>query len=76
VTVQVSEDGKTYTNIGESSFSAEKEIENAVIQKVSFPVKSKLRFIKVIALNQEDCPKWHQGAGNKSWLFVDEIVVE
>jgi sialate O-acetylesterase len=76
VTVQVSEDGKTYTNIGESSFSAEKEIKNAVIQTVSFPVKSKLRFIKITALNQGTCPKWHQGAGNKSWLFVDEIVVK
>ena len=76
VGIQVSEDGKTYTNIGESSFSAEKEIQSAVIQKVSFPVKSKLRFIKVTALNQGDCPKWHQGAGNKCWLFVDEIVVE
>jgi hypothetical protein len=74
--IQVSEDGKTYTNIGEKSFSVEKEINKAIIQTVSFPVKGKLRFIKVTALNQGDCPKWHQGVGNKSWLFVGEIVVK
>ncbi len=76
VSIQVSEDGKTFTNIGESSFSAEKEVKGAVIQTVSFPVKSKVKFIKITALNQGICPTWHQGAGNKCWLFVDEIVVQ
>ncbi len=76
VSIQVSEDGKTFTIIGESSFSAEKEVKGAVIQTVSFPVKSKVKFIKVTALNQGICPTWHQGVGNKCWLFVDEIVVQ
>jgi len=74
--VQVSEDGITYTNAGQTSFTAEKEIKGTVIQPVSFPVKSKTRFIKLTALNLGNCPAWHQGAGNKSWLFADEIVVD
>jgi len=22
------------------------------------------------------CPPWHSGAGDKAWLFVDEIIVQ
>ena len=34
------------------------------------------RFIKVIAINAGIIPDGKQGAGNNSWLFVDEISVE
>jgi hexosaminidase len=76
VTVQVSEDGITYRNIGENNFSSEKEVKGPTIQPVTYTAKSKIRFIKFQAQNQGFCPAWHQGAGNKCWLFVDEIVVE
>ena len=35
----------------------------------------KVRYIKVLAKNRGNCPDWHVGAGNKSWIFADEIVV-
>jgi len=76
VSVQVSEDGKIYSQIGESAFSDEKEVTGSVIQPVMFPFKGNARFIKLTALNQGICPPWHPQAGNKSWLFVDEIVIE
>ncbi|MCX6169376.1 MAG: hypothetical protein NTX65_08550 [Ignavibacteriales bacterium] len=38
--------------------------------------KTKIRYIKVIAKNVGRCPAWHPGAGGKSWIFVDEIIVE
>ena len=34
------------------------------------------RYIKVVAKNRGNCPDWHVGAGNKSWIFADEIVVK
>jgi len=76
VTVQVSEDGKTYKQIGESRFTAEMELKGAIIQPVLFPVKGYIRYIRVSALNQGICPAWHSGSGYKSWLFADEILVE
>jgi sialate O-acetylesterase len=76
VSVQVSEDGMTYKNIGETILNPEKEIKDTVIQIVTFPVKSQVRYIKLSAHNLGTCPSWHTGAGMKSWLFVDEIVVE
>jgi len=33
------------------------------------------RYIKVIAKNIGVCPEWHKGAGNKAWIFADEITV-
>ena len=76
VKTSVSEDGKTFTNLGENSFSNEQTTKEKMIQAVSFPVKSKIRYIKLTATNQAVCPSWHEGAGKKAWLFVDEIVVE
>jgi len=34
------------------------------------------RKIRVTALNYGECPEWHLGAGNDTWLFVDEIVLK
>ena len=33
------------------------------------------RFVRVRATNRGPCPDWHQGAGNRSWMFADEIVI-
>ncbi|MGA9119106.1 MAG: DUF4838 domain-containing protein [Bacteroidota bacterium] len=38
------------------------------------PVKA--RYIKVKAVSRGVCPDWHLGAGQKSWIFIDEIVVK
>jgi hypothetical protein len=76
VNVEVSADGITYKSIGEWNLKSLAEIKNTVIQPVSFQVKEKIRYIKLIAQNQGTCPEWHPGAGNKCWMFVDEIVVE
>ncbi len=35
-----------------------------------------VQYIKVVAKNRGICPDWHVGAGNKSWIFADEIVVK
>ncbi|HRO99539.1 MAG TPA: glycoside hydrolase family 92 protein, partial [Flavobacteriales bacterium] len=34
------------------------------------------RYIKVIARNAGPCPEWHPGKGGKSWIFLDEVLVE
>lgn len=34
------------------------------------------RYLHVSLKNIGFCPSWHAGAGNKAWLFVDEIIVE
>jgi len=76
VTVQVSEDGINYRSLGENKFTSVNEIRGAIIKPVIFIVKSNIRFIKLKAINQGACPAWHSGAGSKSWLFIDEIIVD
>jgi len=34
------------------------------------------RYLKVRAVNRGICPAWHVGAGDKAWIFVDEIIIE
>lgn len=33
------------------------------------------RFVRFSAANIGICPSWHAGAGDKAWLFVDEVIV-
>ena len=66
-----------FTKIGELFFDSDvksDEIRRVVIEK-EFDTK-KSRFLKIIVKNIATCPTWHDGAGEKSWLFVDEIVIE
>jgi hypothetical protein len=49
----------------------------AVIKEIEKDrMKESARFIKVQATNLGTCPAWHVGAGEKAWIFVDEITVE
>jgi alpha-L-fucosidase len=34
------------------------------------------RYVKVVAQNVGTCPSWHPGAGDRAWLFADEIIIE
>ncbi len=34
------------------------------------------RLLKIIVENIGECPEWHDGKGNKAWLFLDEVWVE
>ncbi len=49
-----------------------KFIENISFNKLDFNA----RYIKVVAKNFGKLPYWHEAAGSKSWLFVDEITVQ
>jgi len=33
------------------------------------------KYLKVKAKNVQHCPDWHEAAGSKAWLFIDEIIV-
>jgi hexosaminidase len=34
------------------------------------------RYVQVHAKNIKTIPKWHEGAGQKAWIFADEVVIE
>ena len=41
-------------------------------------VKSHMKaiFVKVKVSNVGVCPTWHNGAGGKAWVFLDEITIK
>lgn len=47
----------------------------AVIDYNVVQINTKARYIKVIAKNIGVCPPGHSAAGEKAWLFLDEIMV-
>ena len=53
------------------------ESETTKIKKfnVKMPKNTKAQYFKVIAKNPKVLPKWHEGAGNPPWIFIDEIIV-
>ncbi len=42
---------------------------------VNFPSGVTARYLTIKAKNIGKCPGWHQGAGEKAWLFIDEVTV-
>ena len=76
ISAAVSNDGKKFRDAGVSDLPAQTAHDPTRIEfpRVSFtPVQA--RFVKVVVHNLNTVPAWHPGAGGKSWLFVDEILV-
>ncbi|MDP4264481.1 MAG: family 20 glycosylhydrolase [Bacteroidota bacterium] len=73
--IQTSDDGNTYKEIlaGKSDLVATSGIKNGYM-KLNLPA-TKARFLKITIKNAGIIPNGNPGAGNKAWLFVDEIEV-
>ena len=72
-----STDGEDSSYLGSVNTNLSDSIEGSFIQEYTLNLKpSKARYIKVKAKNYGVCPNWHLGAGRKTWLFVDEIIIK
>jgi len=76
VTCSVSVDGRTWTSLPEVTYPV-KQTSDVVVMDCTFPAEGiSARYTRIVARNVGFCPPWHDGAGSKAWLFVDEIFVE
>ena len=39
-------------------------------------IKTKARYVKIIAKNYGKFPEWHQGFGDSAFIFIDEITIK
>ena len=69
----VSTDGQNFSSVGKSENFEKTTGSNGVIKVPFSPVST--RYIKVVVKNLGKIPDDKPGAGNKPWLFVDEIEV-
>lgn len=75
----VSTDNQNYQFIGKQGMNALKRSEEKKIKTVTFDLKGKnAKYIKIVAKKMGKLPKWHSGSqeDGKSWVFVDEIIIE
>ena len=72
-----SEDGKQFSKIGKIEITSSLRNPDWVQKDFILNVdKISTRFVKIFAKNLLEMPKWHPEAGGKSWLMIDEIIVE
>ena len=73
----ISDDGSTWTPVGEVPSKVPPEKEGAIIQTFAVALKkgTTARYVRVIAKYAGPLPPWHPGAGRPSFLFADEIVI-
>ena len=72
----LSSDRKKWHSINKVLNSISPKEEQVFIQPFIQPFPSTpARYLRVTAKNYGVCPDWHEGAGQPSWIFVDEIVV-
>ncbi|MBS1681256.1 MAG: family 20 glycosylhydrolase [Bacteroidetes bacterium] len=76
VTVEVSADGQSFTEVGTALNKISPDEKNTTIR--DFTVEFKAQNVKSIRVTAKNgvCPKGHSGEGKSAWLFADEIVVE
>lgn len=72
--------GKTfYKNLPPHEISSEIPSDESEIKSIQFHMNGySSRYVKIVAKNLGDLPKWHLGApyNGKTWIFVDEIEIK
>lgn len=77
VEILISDDGRNYTKLGKIENDIEDKAQGGITREFGLSkLNQKARFVKVFAKSIEVCPEWHVGAGNKAWIFVDEITIK
>ncbi|MFM9985301.1 MAG: family 20 glycosylhydrolase [Flavobacteriales bacterium] len=72
-----SSDGVNWEEMGVVLANLDQAIAGEIITASDLKIeKRKVRYIKMIASNAGPCPSWHDAAGEPSWLFCDELIVE
>ncbi|MDO5760611.1 MAG: GH92 family glycosyl hydrolase [Bacteroidota bacterium] len=72
----VSEDGKNFTLFETINNTIDEKEEQILIHTFFTTKPMNTRYIKMKAYNRMTNPSWHLSAGEKSWLFIDEIIIK
>ena len=72
----ISTDGKNFKSVGVVENEIAQDAEDAVIQELDINKRMTARYVRMVAKNIGSCPAWHVGAGEKAWIFCDEVVIE
>lgn len=76
VEFMISEKGKEYKSLGKVKSDISYKDKGAITRDIGVELHGRGRYIKVMAKNRGICPAEHKGAGEKSWIFADEILIK
>lgn len=75
--ISTSSDGKTFKRMKDSKYPVpQKESKTGAKMFTETFASTQARYVKVEVMNVLKNPKWHDKAGEPSWVFIDEILVE
>ena len=78
VIIEVSYDGESFEMLGEIKKNEESE-RDIPPHRMNFKLEvldnKPIEKIRLSVQNPGKCPDWHLGAGNDTWMFVDEIIL-
>ena len=73
----VSNNNLDFTSIQKINADLTTKEDKTIVKSFDFkPQNISARYIHIVAKNIGICPTWHIGAGDKAWLFSDEIIIE
>jgi hypothetical protein len=75
VAVYSSLDGKDFRLQDSLAIPAVTPEKSVNIRRYTLNLQGEARYLRLVARNRGNCPDWHKGAGNKAWLFADEIEI-
>jgi hypothetical protein len=77
VVFELSTDGENFERVAEAMNDVPERDETATVREFarSFTPRE-ARYVRVRAYNYGTIPAWHPGAGDRAWVFIDEITVE
>jgi hypothetical protein len=75
VEFEISSDGINFTSAGIVNTNMNIESKEVEIKDFGISVNAETRYIRVKAKCYGKLPEWHPGAGDPSWIFIDEIII-
>jgi hypothetical protein len=75
VEFEISSDGINFTSVGVVNTNMNIESKEVEIKDFGVEINKEARYIRVKAKSYGKLPEWHPGAGDPSWIFVDEITI-
>jgi predicted alpha-1,2-mannosidase len=72
----VSDDGRNFLSVGKVMNDIPDDADGAYIQEMEVRPRTDARYVKMVAKTIGTCPEGHVGAGQKAWIFCDELVIE
>ncbi len=76
IVISLSDNGEVWKKLDELESPLAVDDYTPAVHRFSSNNKGRARYVRIEAINRGTIPEWHLGAGNPSWIFLDEIEIK